>query len=797
MRNKLVWLLTLFVVIPIASSCGSKTYYFNFYGDNCAIDGQSEFHTKINLGDEDLTFQLAVDKNYILPKEIETGSPEVTYDSDQGIIKISEVKGDVTVSATAEHGYSHFSFAGVNCAINNQPIYNEDLLTGTKDIVYYVKPFDDYVLPAEIDGIDGTGATYNKNDGSIHIPEISSDITLAAVSKYKFQFTFFGENCVIKGDDEYSSDLIEGEENIVFTIKPCSKYLYPDTVTISGDGAANASYDKNNGSITISKVIGSVEVKAIAKQQTEEVTFRFDPDNGSEPFHMWTDTNTPLTPPANPTKKDKIWTYTFLGWYRVTKDGTENTPFDFNQTYTDTSINLIAKWSEAAVNQYKAYASDASTLAFTTMNDQKLVNFTIDAGSDFHFKMKVIKSSVSNDIDYVVPSMIDIFVDGNNIPLSKTAEYDITPNEDETQAEVTIHGDKVTGNINISSEGAVLGGQYNYEVKSFGLKSIESGTHNISEPLQIKFEPDDTYALPKAENIYVYFDGIDEYVSPEEGYFNCTYDSKTGTLAIASSVGSLWIKNNIKIFVRANNYDLLNKSEWEEISSYGERNYAQYMFYVGEKKAVNVFGHAHLVMIIGFHQDMHWKFELYDEEGSLNPRLIKVVSPITFQFYNIITKKEQEGKMLVTSWNKTGREEGDNFDYSKSKLNTFLNNTVYDALPEDLQKCMKGLVSKKIDLSDEEGSVYDTVDYTTKLFPLSINEMTATSSEAYTYYKTNVKDYARAPVGGDFNGYWTRSPAGLLGVHYRAWRIIYYNGKCSFDSDVVWTEFGVVPAFCI
>lgn len=775
--------MVLFVVVPTTFSCGgSKTYcYFNFYGDKCTIDNQSEAHIQINLGEEDLMFQIVPEEKYILPKEIKTESPNITYDSDQGIIKISKVLGDITISATAEYGYSHFSFAGVNCAINDQKIYNEDILTGTKDIVYYVKPLDGYVLPTEIDGVDGTNITYNKEDGSIHISEMTSDINIAAVSKYKYSFTFTGTNCMINGSDTYSTDLIEGDQTIVFTINPTDKYIYPlkKDVVITGKGAKNAIYNETDGTITITEVTGNINVKAETTQE-ENIILRFDPDNGNDPFKMWTKNNTPIDPPENPTKKDKIRKYIFNGWHRVLLDGIESEPFDFKkpENYYGSIINLKALWEDGDLNNYVINAENTNHIAFETTDGDDLTNIEITANKDFIFVMKIVDQS--NDSEYILPDVLDIFVGDSKIPLARE-KYGVQWSE--TTAYVLIYGENITGDIVVSSEGAVLIEHYNYKIEaSYGVEKIENGEHRINEPLQITFIPTENYTLPKAENIYVYFDGIEEYVSPAEQLAspNCVYNDKTGVLTISSTENQPWIKTNISIYVRANNYQLLNDLKWEEISSLGNCGYAKYLFYIGEKKTISVYNHAHIIMIIDFD---------FDRKSSTIVR-----APYTFQFYNIVTK--DYGQSYNTPWNKTGFEKGDNCDYRKSNLNDFVNNTVFKALPPELQSRIIS-VSKKAELANKDGEVYTTVDFDTRLFPLSASEMTRKNKEAYSLYKNAKKnDYARPRVGAGNEDYWARTPYGGDGYKqfYGAKVQSAYNSIC---GELVWMGYGVTPAFCI
>lgn len=559
-----------------------------------------------------------------------------------------------------------------------------------------------------------------------------------------------------------------------------------DQVKFDGEGKENASYDPETGTITISEVTGSVNVTAETVDRYQ-IMVTFDKDNGEDDSKLATFAGIPIAPISNPAKQDSIYSYIFKGWYKVNKGGMEEEEFDFTDpdNYYD-DFTVKAKWVQGSRQTYHAEATNANHLEFTTIDGKPLdYDRNVKAGLEYKFKMNAINNSSNPTPEYTVPNILTIKVgdDAGDLPLTAD-EYTIEANADRTSATVTISDKKTLYNIHISSDkGAVRQGTYNYEIAGlFGLEEIQGGTHDTSAgPLQLTFTPTGSYSSPKGENIYVYFDGIGEYVSPDEGYSYCEY--KNNVLTIVDT----YIVNSISIVARANDYELLNNLAWKQISSIGARGYAQYLFYIGEKKTVILYGNVHRVMIVDFYKDVEYTTQA-------------PYCPMTFQFYDIVTKNS--GSPYQTVWNNDGHEKGDNFNYSTSQLQNFLSNDIYKNLPNDtnadaLLPYIK-LVGKEAQISEDGGKTYIKRPFSAHLFNLSTGEYDKNwgwGEGIYSYYDIYKNDFQKSAVNGGVSQYWTRSQAGCAGIYYRGW--VMRTDKKFFTDFKVINKNACAPGFCI
>ncbi|MCQ2795486.1 MAG: DUF6273 domain-containing protein [Bacilli bacterium] len=460
--------------------------------------------------------------------------------------------------------------------------------------------------------------------------------------------------------------------------------------------------------------------------------------------------------PANPSKpEDEEGKYSFTGWDK-----------DITQKITgDTTFKAVYD----TTHKYSVSVGETDKLKFETLAGEPINTVRVYENEDFVFKMKV--NLPSNSIDYIVPSTLSVevkdvgkLVDG--VSIDAKAPYH--------EATVTIDGSKITNEIIISGS-AIQSGSYEYMVSSYyGLKPIADGTVTAGEDKVLTFETiDSSFGLPKAENIYIYFDKVDKWISPaEEGVEEyCSYDETNGKLTIKS----IHIRSNINIKARAFGYHLLNDLTWKKINDISQSGEAPYLFYIGEEKTIEVEGEINQnVRIIDFNHD---ELETSTPEKPL-------FAGITFEFVNTIVN-------FSVQWNSKHGNESTNFDFiHDSSLNECLqpHGGAYDKMPSDLLQYVK-FVTKHVETSVDEGKNYIDTAYGQKLFPLSVDEINGNDDNTYEYYKIDSKD-KRAKD----RDYWLRSPNTSNGAKL-VWRVDnlgQLNNYSTIDG-----MHGVAPAFCI
>ena len=483
-------------------------------------------------------------------------------------------------------------------------------------------------------------------------------------------------------------------------------------------------------------------------------TVTFDPNGGK-----WADGSTDYKvitvnegekvakPDKNPSREDEQAIYTFNEWQL---DGNK---FDFSAPINK-NLTLKADWNIA--HKYSVTVGTCSHLSFTTTDGKDFSVIKAIEGEDFTFKMKAINDEGSTD--YLVPSFINITVNGmmlepTSCPITRISNF---------EANVTIKGSKITGDIVISGF-AALKDHYTYQFFAHdGLKDIPSGSQTTDKDITLTLEPLDGYEKPKAENILILFDNVPgenprQWVSPAEDLPDisdyCTYEESesAGTLTIKHK----YIKNNICIVTRAHNFKLLESLSWDKINQYSLAGWAPYIFYIGEEKTIKVNEIDHKVRIIDFNHD----------ELSTSTEEKKQFAGITFEFANLLS--DSSGYSLATLWNTSNKDSSTNYDYLNSDLRKALDGqgtgtlrwyqkesgtkstnyttSVYDMLPSGLQSKIR-TVKKEVATT----SSYTVTNYDTKIFALTFREMTQRprtyakeEGTTYQYYKEHDNDSSR------------------------------------------------------
>lgn len=549
------------------------------------------------------------------------------------------------------------------------------------------------------------------------------------------------------------------------------------------------------------RITKDITLKAKWKENKHTYTVTFDSDGGDkiiEPqFIEYSETARVTDPGAISHSSSSLYNYTFDGWHEIIDGEMQEERFNFNETIVDHDILLKVRWAKEIIT-YKANATDTDNLKFSTITSNSLTNVDITAGQPFTFKMEAINSS-----EYGVPSSLQISINGKpSLMDGYTVDIDET---DSSKATVTIDANKVTGNIEIAGE-AIKTGEFAYEAPYlFGLNPITSSTHAKSSNLEIQFELKGASKFPKKENIYIQFDNCAgsekvQWVSPseDESYVQdyCDYDENSGKLTIKNN----HINNSIKIIARAYDYELLSYLKWNDeneidINDISSSGLAPYIFYVGEEKWIKVNDDNYIVRIIGFNHDVDY---------ANNP------VGITFEFVQLISYFTDRYYPKNIVWENKSGSNSTNYNFPHSSLNCFLNagsGCVFYNIEEDLRGVIK-TVNKKVGLEESYSTNFP---YTTKLFPLSYEEVGGAQSskcaqgegEVYSYYKglsefdLRYRRQKEAKSDTKKYPYWLRSP-NVLSSNC-AWSVDENGVLHSNESEhyVYDYEIAVAPAFCI
>lgn len=248
-----------------------------------------------------------------------------------------------------------------------------------------------------------------------------------------------------------------------------------------------------------------------------------------------------------------------------------------NRNITGEEVNIVANAIDA---ECEVTAVDGGeNLEFTNMDGGELVGTKLTLGQPFSFKMN------SKTEGYHVPDVLDITLGGGDEPLSREF-YDIVMSDDSKSAVVTIHAEKVINNIAIAGE-AVQDQYYAYSIKMFGLETDTptEGQCNIDSPFAIDFTPTNPYSLPSTENILVNIDGTETAVTtnPHDDCYIVNDGAKV-TLTVKGNV----VSKNLEITLRAPDYQILNKLSWEQISEISNFGDPKKYFYLGDTKKVQL-----------------------------------------------------------------------------------------------------------------------------------------------------------------------------------------------------------------
>ncbi|MCQ2794298.1 MAG: DUF6273 domain-containing protein [Bacilli bacterium] len=584
-------------------------------------------------------------------------------------------------------------------------------------------------------------------------------------------FHFFGRNCTINGETDYSHEIFEKDKNIQYTIVPYAGYELPETVE-------GVEYNPSNGVITISEMKNDIELRVEATHTPQPGvthTIHLDPTGG---------TITGKTILENLPDGDPITTAPIISrdgydasqvkWYTEPDGGGQE--FKFGPTGTDvvTDYFLHAKWGEIA---------------------KPIVHYMEEDGIS---ELKQEAVTYGNNAPYYKPTKADYnFVNWYNKKPSETgaAVFDF---KTEIKAETYIY----------AKWESTVGTTYNVK---FNIDNC-SMTYN-GDPVDATTGVN--IVVPQGVNpYYVKFvvtvsDSV--YMKPSDvtlnggAYTDYIFNKDKGELVIN-------LQQNTVVTGTCDMYKTLEECSWSQIETISKAGNAPEAFKVGDEKEVNLFdissdintrtkqNFTHTVRIIDFNHDK-------DINGNN--------LGITFEFKNVITKgTTTPTDAYTTIWDGIPDTSGDNFDYRSSVLNKALNDetsgvdSIINRLPDDLKDVIKPS-DKKVGVNEskrEGAQYYEAKSFKTgeypKLFPLAHDEMVdhddyvvQDEGTKYQYYidHPNQADRIKTKVGGGGEYYWLRSPC--TDFSYYAWNV--RGGGYLSSVDVYGGAFAVAPAFCI
>lgn len=443
---------------------------------------------------------------------------------------------------------------------------------------------------------------------------------------------------------------------------------------------------------------------------------------------------------------------------------------------------------------HKVVGVEEIHLDFTTMNDKELKDSSFNEGQDFKFKVKAVQDTGELSGTYtVLPDAIGIYVGDSLMPLTDgyTVEFS---KADETEAIVTVKGDKVTSDIYVEGiakkkDHFIYNVPILYNVKiatnirSFGYMKKVSTSTDINDSIGF-IGADADHAAPQKED-FVIADGEYFHVTGDGGWFDNHVEVTNDDGKSLLTVKGIQVDDALEyilIAAKSNSDDLLESLKWDEIKEIAHNGYAPYLFNIGDTKKVTIEELEYEVRIIDFNHDRN-------KDGE--------VAPITFQFTTAISSKNSSGKFVPSIWDSEN-----NNNFPGSSLNTKALPDLFAVFPDELKRNVME-VQKDV---GAKTSAWDTAHYSTNLFPLSHVEMSSESSSydwdvegsTYEYYKQHTGEANRIFTDKRTQNnkviYWLRTPT--ITRNARAWAVD-TDGTWRYDSQSVSTTHAVVPAFCI
>ena len=267
MKRASLFLSLITTTLLVSCGGGSKpaptptiSYSFHFVGEHCNLAGKTTYDETIKEG-ESRTFTITTDKNHLLTKENVNVRGEANFDESKQQLIITSMKSDVVVTANAKAS-CHLVILVTDGLIDGKKNISENVLIGS-DHSYQLTPNDHFAITKKsINVNEGSKAEVNLDTDKniLHVNKIANDTSISVKAKHIYQFTFNGTNCHIGEDNNYQSNIIEGEKYNYKVTCDLNFVVTKEQITIVG----KAFYDIYTRSIVIDEVDGNIEINATA-----------------------------------------------------------------------------------------------------------------------------------------------------------------------------------------------------------------------------------------------------------------------------------------------------------------------------------------------------------------------------------------------------------------------------------------------------------------------------------------------------------------------------------------------------
>lgn len=618
---------------------------------------------------------------------------------------------------------------------------------------------------------------------------VNSDITLYAKwdkdpnprSTYSFSFT--GTNCKVNGKENYEINLIENTQT-QFVIVPNDEYTYPDSDTpshfvVTGEGKDKVSYNKNTGVISISQMVGDVNVTAVA----EVDTFLFEFDG-----HSTCTINGENFCQKRFKRNTKNLQFTILpneGYYTPIQSDITFSSGSSITTY-ENGIITISNLTENVVISVNArnklpivvnFVGVGCRAGFNEDHSDAKYNFIGKEIPEYSLTLYILP----DDATYILPD--------------EKTERDFRIKFDDGECIPDVDYKYIRGErkIIIYKRGGVSIRMVAHS-NAYHTLTFDAGEGKYGDLNKIDFNvTKDTELLPYirmleptlANNTFAYYTYADGSIVD----YN---DKVTGDTTLKANY---FTNNSIP-------YTNLNNLSWNQIQSISVTNTKpERCIDVGATKEITVNNKTHKVQVLEFNHD-----ELVERSV--------VTAGITFEFVHLLTAGNS---YLATKWDRGSS----NTDYLNSDLrkaldgegegeiswsqSSYNDKTVFDMLPDDLKGRIHQVKKKIGTATTVSNATFVATDYNAKVFVLTHDEMashgsgvTENEGSLYDYYEKHTSESNRkkksANSGSDYKPYLICSP--YTSSTDEAW-IITDAGKFVGDDMKVNVFNAVAPAFCI
>lgn len=409
-------------------------------------------------------------------------------------------------------------------------------------------------------------------------------------------------------------------------------------------------------------------------------------------------------------------------------------------------------------------------------------------GNDYSFKLSV--ASAAND-NYIVPKKIEATLKvGDEKTVLSPSAYRIEPDTFSQNANITIFGRYVKGDLSIKAKADKVNAYY-YEVTAYGTEiklSTESQYHpyiNGAEmldrtvPILIDINQKSGSEIT-GNNIAV---KIDQGINQGWYYINDVPESYKTGIKFDESAHQIYIETfgpsenlrSLSFHVFHPQYNIFQKASWEQLDELASLPdvYIPRLFEIGQERGpITINNMNYTLRIIGFNHD-----QLTDKDDEAG---------LTVEFKELITNSD--GKAYEGPIDRHGAK------YGGREYDKYLNDTFFNSLPIAMQNVIK-TVNKKY-LHDE------TIETAKQhIFPLSVTELgqeapTITTKEGSTYefYKSGKDSLAKkhSCTSSSALSYWTRS----MNKNYPGTGgYISTSGEFQFDPSSDYYRY--MAAFCI